>query len=97
MVKAPFAGPVLCATKLKAAGSEVIVQNTALGDKTRHDDLFLVMSSRSDKPEILMQLSTKQRMSEAERIRRKGKFVDQLDLHGDGTDETITISTHYES
>jgi len=89
--------PSLRATRLRQGGSEVLIGNVSLQEKTKVHDLFLVIQFQPGKSQTLLASYHQSKDPEDGVDRQQEKFVDQLDLDGDGTDEIVTISGYYES
>lgn len=84
------------ATRVSTEDSELMIGNVLFEDKKQHFDLFLVITSQ-DKPEaLIVSVHESKDLQDGMDIQEE-KFVDQLDLDGDGGDEIITISNYYES
>jgi len=89
--------PSLRATRLKPGGPDVLIGNVALAEKNTVYDLFLVIQFEPEKTQTLISSFHVSNDLEDGKDRQQEKFLDQLDLDGDGTDEIVTISGYYES
>lgn len=89
--------PSLRATRLRQGGSEVLIGSVSLQEKTKVHDLFLVIQFQPGNTQTLLASYHQSKDLEDGVDRQEEKFVDQLDLDGDGTDEIATISGYYES
>jgi hypothetical protein len=89
--------PSLRATRLRKGGPEVLIGSASLKEKTKVHDLFLVIQFQPGQSQTLLASYHQSRDPQDGVDRQQEKFVDQLDLDGDGTDEIVTISGYYES
>ena len=89
--------PSLRATRLKPGGPDVLIGNISLVQKSKVDDLFLVIQFEPGKTRTLISSYHVSNDPEDGKDRQQEKFLDQIDLDGDGTDEIVTISGYYES
>jgi len=89
--------PSLRATRLIQGGPDVLVGSASLREKTKVHDLFLVTQLQPEKMQILVASYHLSQDPEDGTDRQQEKFVDQLDLDGDGTDEIVTLTGYYES
>jgi len=89
--------PSLRATRLRQGGPEVLIGSVSVKEKTKVHDLFLVIQFQPGKTQTLLASYHQSKDPEDGVDRQQEKFVDQLDMDGDGTDEIVTISGYYES
>jgi hypothetical protein len=89
--------PSLRATRLKPGGPDLLIGNIALAEKTKVYDLFLVIQFEPGKTQTLISSFHVSNDLEDGKDRQQEKFLDQIDLDGDGTDEIVTVSGYYES
>ena len=89
--------PSLRATRLKPGGQDVLIGNVSFTEKAKVYDLFLVIQFEPGKTQTLISSYHVSDDPEDGKDRQQEKFLDQIDLDGDGTDEIITISGYYES
>jgi hypothetical protein len=89
--------PSLRATRLRPGGPDVLIGNVALAEKTKVHDLFLVIQLEPGKTETLIASYHVSNDPEDAKDRQQEKFLDQIDLGGDETDDIVTISGYYES
>ncbi|HXH65976.1 MAG TPA: hypothetical protein VNI81_02170 [Candidatus Limnocylindrales bacterium] len=89
--------PSLRATRLKPGGPDVLIGNVVLVEKNKVHDLFLAIQFEPEKPQTLIASYHVSNDLEDGKDRQQEKFLDQIDLDGDGTDEIVTISGYYES
>jgi hypothetical protein len=89
--------PSLRATRLKPGGPDVLVGNIALAENTKVYDLFLAIEFEPGKIQTLISSFHVSNDLEDGKDRQQEKFLDQIDLDGDGVDELVTISRYYES
>jgi hypothetical protein len=89
--------PSLRATRLKPGGPDTLIGNAILTEKAKIHDLFLVIEIQPGKTQTLIASYHVSNDPEDRTDRQQEKFLDQVDVDGDGTDEIVTISGYYES
>jgi len=89
--------PSMRATRLKPDGPDTLIGNVILAEKAKIHDLFLVIQVQPGKTQTLLASYHVSNDSEDRTDRQQEKFLDQLDLDGDGKDEIVTMSGYYES
>jgi hypothetical protein len=89
--------PSLRATRLKLGGPDTLIGNVILAEKTKIHDLFLVIEFQLGKTQPIIASYHVSNDPEDRTDRQQEKFLDQVDLDGDGTDEIVTMSGYYES
>lgn len=87
----------LRATKLGSGRPEVLIGSATLKEQRRVLDLFLVVEMKNEKPQILLTSYHEAKDPDDGVDRQEEKFLDQIDLDGDGVDEIVTLSGYYES
>lgn len=89
--------PSLRATRLRQGGPDVLIGSVSLVGKTKIHDLFLMVQLEPEPARILLASHHHSEDLEDRKDLQSEKFVDQLDVDSDGTDEIVTISGYYES
>jgi hypothetical protein len=89
--------PSLMATRLRQDGPGILIGSISLVEKTKIHNLFLMVQLEPSPARILLSSHHHSEDLEDRKDLQSEKFLDQLDLDGDGTDEIVTISGYYES
>ena len=89
--------PSLRATRLKRDGPDTLIGNVILEEKTKIHDLFLVVEVQLEKAQPIIASYHVSNDPEDRTDRQQERFLDQVDLNADGTDEIVTMSGYYES